>query len=267
MIAIIKKVQLSGGDRAGLLQRQRQVCSSQATPAAAPEQADASEIPSPPLSGDPGRSYADGYEDGKNDGYDLGFAAGLAQGEAEGAAQAARTAQERQHQLQEAFVAAVRAELARADQTLEAAAQALAIELAWTAILRLLGTAAGKRESVQAMVAEVMQQLGEHKPLRVCVAPADLALLQPSCTGEAGAAAAACQAQASASEPGFDEASKRDNGDSRALLRHLQLQPDERVGMGGCIIVCEAGDLDGRLESQLLQLKAVLLAQAGLRPA
>lgn len=72
----------------------------------------------------------------------------------------------------------------------------------------------------------VLEQLPDRKLLSIHLAPADHALLH-------------------------DEAQPPRLG--------AALVADERVALGGCIVETDAGSLDGRLETRLAELKAVLL--------
>lgn len=85
-------------------------------------------------------------------------------------------------------------------------------------------------ERVEQIVARCLQQVGEARRVVVRVNPDDAAAIQ--------AAAARLQAQATVSV--------------------LQVEPDPRVGAGGCLIDTELGQVDGRLETRLRMILEAL---------
>jgi flagellar assembly protein FliH len=182
-------------------------------------------------------AYEDGCQEGIKQGHADGHAQGLEQGRQEGRAQAEQEMDQQQQaeasralDAAEAGVSALQAlltQLQEADSTLQAKAEVLAVDIAWTALMRLLAEAAGKRETVAAMVRAVLGQSRSQQVLRIGLSQADLALMQKELpTDFAG----------------------------------FSLVADVRVQSGGCIVETVAGALDGRLETQLHALRQVLVA-------
>lgn len=99
-----------------------------------------------------------------------------------------------------------------------------AVGLAFEALCRLLGAQAGRRETLEALVAQALSQV-RTRPLRIRLDPADLALL-----ADAGATS------------------------RRSAHPELQWIADPAVGAAGCVIEAEAGDLDASLRTQLDRL-------------
>lgn len=99
----------------------------------------------------------------------------------------------------------------------------VAVEIAYAAVCRVLGAAAGSEEAVRAMARQALEEVRSREKVRVRVSAADHALL-------AGLASPL---------PG-------------------ELLADERVAAGGCIIESAGGLLDARLEVQLRQLLVAL---------
>lgn len=104
------------------------------------------------------------------------------------------------------------------------------VELAFTAVCRILGATAATRDAVAAMVRALVDVEREPAQLRVRLHPHDLALLAEGRSG---------------------------------LDPRLVLQADSAIGMGGCQIEGPDGTLDARLELQVQQLRATLLAVRG----
>ena len=109
----------------------------------------------------------------------------------------------------------------------QAAVEAGAIEIAYAALLRLIGERAGDRLAVADTVRLVLAQLREHAPVTIRLSPADHALLA---TGAHG-----------------------------LEIGNVSLVADERVVLGGCIVDTDAGSLDGRLETRLAELGSLLI--------
>ncbi len=183
-------------------------------------------------------AYQQGCEDGRQQGLQAGFEQGREQGLQEGRAQATqefdlecRTQARRALQAHEAGAAALQAlrvQLQEADASLQAKAELLAVDIAWTALMRLLADAAGKREAVAGMVRAVLGESRSQEILRIGLAQSDLALLQAELP------------------PDFAS---------------FSLLADARVQSGGCIVETVAGALDGRLETRLHALRQLLLSQ------
>ena len=105
-------------------------------------------------------------------------------------------------------------------------------EVVYEAVCKLLGQALTSREGVVAAVREVVRRARERSRLTLRVSPSDYAALREHLDTvleglEAGQA---------------------------------ELVSDERVELGGCLLETPAGNLDGRLEVQLANLRQALLA-------
>ncbi|WP_206668780.1 FliH/SctL family protein [Lacisediminimonas profundi] len=282
MIAVIKTVRVAGDDGFTRLQGRRQaspapLAQSEMAAIGNPAPADGGDPPLGLVSGnvacnpggDPyGRSVirgdedrphstcdeaaqADRHADGREQGYAAGFAAGheaghvagheagLEQGLARGqelCQERAEQADRRSRAQSEANARSLQAlgeQIVQSTSAWQAGAEELAVEIAWTALLRLLGATAGQRDTVAGMVASVLEQHRQRHVLSIHLAPGDFALVgqheEALCAG------------------------------------NPRLVPDDRVQLGGCIIETDAGGLDARLESQLGELRTVLLAQLASR--
>ena len=167
-------------------------------------------------------NYGNGLEEGHSAGYEAGYADGLQQGLEQGE-NAARINVEALDKLGATIVEACTA----ACQQQQASIEAGAIEIAYAALQRLIGERAGDRLIVADAVRLVLAQLRDRTPLAIRLSPADHALL--------------------ATQPhGLD-------------IGLATLVADERVLLGGCIVDTDAGSLDGRLETRLAELAALLL--------
>ncbi len=158
-----------------------------------------------------------------------GHAQGLAQG-----ADAARAQAEAQLERVNALVRA----LQQARQALLAGQEDLLVEIAFTAVCRVLGEQAAGAAGVAAMVQQMVGAARAPEQLCVRLHPADLALL----TGPDGLAA-----------HGLDPA--------------LALRADAGIALGGCLVDGPRGTLDARLEWQVEQLRLALLATRRQRAA
>jgi flagellar assembly protein FliH len=170
--------------------------------------------------------YAEGhdaaFEAGRRAGWEAGHEEGLHDGVQQG-----RQDTDSAARVQADALAALGAAVTEACTQRRAAIEAGAIEIAWAALLRLIGQSAGERAAVADTVRCVMEQLQDRTLQSIRLSPADHALLE--------------------------------QGGHGLNLGAAQLVADERVEVGGCIIDTGAGSLDGRLETQLSELKAVLL--------
>jgi flagellar assembly protein FliH len=149
-----------------------------------------------------------------DDGYRDGFAAGNAEG---------RAALDAQAEDLRAAASAVR----------EAVRQAVAgqedalVEMAFTAVCRVLGEAAVTQEGVRGAVRQAMREVQSRERLVLRVPPHAYRCLTEDVT--------------------FQESG-------------AEILPDERVGPAGCLIETAGGTLDARLEVQLQQLAVALAA-------
>ena len=117
--------------------------------------------------------------------------------------------------------------------SLLAGADDLLVEVVHGALCRMLGDSAAARALVAAAVHQVLHEVRDNAPLRVCVHPQDLDMLQ-GLVGELG--------------------------DSR-----VQLHAHGDIGLGGGMVESARGTLDARLDIQLQQLRAALLAARAAR--
>lgn len=156
-------------------------------------------------------------------GREEGLAAGLAQGQAAGRAEwDARVAQ------LDALLAGLHEQLAAGI----AGHEDLLVELAFEAVLRILGEAAPTRAGVLAIVRAALQTLPEREGLVVRLAPHDAAAVE----------------------------ALRDELPRLAGTRGLELVADDRIELGGCLVETAGGGLDARLETQVQRLRELLLA-------
>jgi flagellar assembly protein FliH len=150
-----------------------------------------------------------------------GFAKGLEQGE-----EAARKAVAEQI----AQLHSVALSLSQTRTEVIDGAEDAIVELAYTAICRIIGETATARGTVASMVNQVLASFRERDKLTVRLNPQDYDSLHP------------------ASEA--------------AVNFGTTLRADASVGVGGCVVESEAGYLDARLETQLARLcEALLLAR------
>jgi len=124
-------------------------------------------------------------------------------------------------------------------------AEEVLVEIAFEAVCKILGQALCEREGVSAMVREVIDQVREREQLIVRLAPQDFAMLNE----RDGAA--------------LHLVGPEERGAGLSAWK-VQLVPDERMALGGCLIDSPGGTLDGRLETQLQKLREVLLARRAL---
>jgi flagellar assembly protein FliH len=110
------------------------------------------------------------------------------------------------------------------------------VSLAFEALSKILGAALHDRDGVRAVVQEVIGRAKNAEPLTIRVSPSDYYLLVQ------------------------DQVSLQPHNPKLAVV------PDERVGMGGCLVETSGGTLDGRLETQLQLLKEALLLAKRQRP-
>lgn len=170
--------------------------------------------------------YAEGYDNGFEEGQRTGWGAGHDEGLRDGL-QKGREDADAAARVQADALEALGAAITEACTQRRAAIEAGAIEIAYAAVLRLIGQSAGERTVVADIVRCVLEQLQDRTLLSVRVSPADHALLQQGAHG--------------------------------LNLGGALLVADERVELGGCIIDTDAGSLDGRLETQLSELKTLLV--------
>ena len=167
-------------------------------------------------------AYDTGFAEGRQQGLDAGREEGLHAGLQQGRQEADSAAR-----LQADALTALGDALTEACNRNQAALEAGAIEIAYAALLRIIGQSAGDLAVVTDTVRRVLEQAPERTLQRIRLSPADHALLTWN-------------------EHGLN-------------LGGALLVADERVLTGGCIIDTDAGSLDGRLETQLQELRMLLV--------
>jgi len=116
-----------------------------------------------------------------------------------------------------------------AEQDVDSLADA-AVEVVYEAVLKILGKELVNAEGVVGIVREAIRHAKDRSNLIVRVAPADLAVIRSH-----------------GLEP------------DRRGTPNFQIAADDRVELGGCLLETPAGNLDGRLETQLQLLRETLL--------
>lgn len=106
------------------------------------------------------------------------------------------------------------------------------VEIVYSALCRMIGSAAGQPAAAAAMVAQVVAGFQQHEQLVVRVHPQDLALIRQG-----------------ADALGFKE-----------LDASVELRPDPSLRVGGCMVDGPGGTLDARLDTQLASVRDALLA-------
>jgi flagellar assembly protein FliH len=107
-----------------------------------------------------------------------------------------------------------------------------AVEIAFEAVMKILGGALVDREGVIAVVREIIRHAKDREHVVLRVSHDDFGLLH---------------AHRSEFTSGGDES-------------RLEIVADDRVALGGCLLEASGGSLDGRLEVQLQQFRDALLA-------
>src|SRR5262245_7241308 len=142
----------------------------------------------------------------------------------------AKAASEHAAQLK-ALAALVRGVRGRLDEGIGELSE-LGAEIVYEAVCKLLGQALASREGVVAAVREVVRRARERSRLTLRVSPSDHAAIRE----HLGTVLEGLEAG------------------------QVELVPDERVELGGCLVETPSGSLDGRLEVQLANLRQALLA-------
>ena len=150
---------------------------------------------------------------------------GRAAGHAQGLTEAAASAQGKLQQL-DALLEQLGLSLASGLDGLEDIAVAIAFE----AVVKILGKTMSTPEGVRALVCEAVARAKRQEKLAVRLSPDDFRLLM------------------------------QESLDTHWLARPgVELQPDEQVSLGGCLVHTDSGQLDAGLETQLRALRQVLL--------
>ena len=156
-------------------------------------------------------------------------AQGHAEGHARGVAEAQAVSRDKLHQLDGLIEAAGRSFTAQVSDL-----EDMAVSIAFEALVKLLGEALVTPSGVQAVVSQVLQQAKDQEKLIVRLSPGDFYLLL------------------------------QHRPEAPVLMQSgIELVPDERVALGGCLVETGAGSLDGRIETQLESLRRVLLQARG----
>ena len=140
--------------------------------------------------------------------------------------------------------ASCRDKLRQLDQLLQGASDALAGEIdvmediavgiAFAAVAKIIGKSLVTPAGVRAAVQQVLQRARSDERLVVRLAPGDFYLLLQ----------------------------QRDESEA-PWPSTLELAPDERIELGGCLVETNAGTLDARIETQMAELRRVLLQARG----
>ena len=158
---------------------------------------------------------------------ELGRQRGMQEGRAAGAEEARREA--------EAELARIRSIAGKLQGALGAGIEGLedvAVEIAFEAVCKMLGTAAVSRDGIRALVQEAAGRVASTERITVRLHPGDLTALQA-----AGAL------------------------DSVLAPQHgVHWAADKSIELGGCVIETDGGTLDARLETQVERLRAALVA-------
>lgn len=113
----------------------------------------------------------------------------------------------------------------------------VAVGIAFEAFTKLLGATLVTPAGVHAMVSEVLKRTKHEEKLVLRLAPQDFYLLL-----------------------------QHRSESQTAWHPSLELVPDERIQLGGCLVETSAGNLDARIETQLAELRRVLIqARAQVR--
>lgn len=163
--------------------------------------------------------YQAGHEAGQAAGHEAGLAAGQAAGQAEWADRTARL---------DALLGSVQAQLADGI----AGHEDLMVELAFEAVVRILGQAAPTAQGVRGVVREAIGALRDREQVLVRLSPRDAGLLRAMQGDLAGLAGST----------------------------GLEIVADETIELGGCLLETAHGGLDARLETQMQRLRELLLA-------
>jgi len=104
-------------------------------------------------------------------------------------------------------------------------AEALIGEIVFSVVARIVGAQITSADGVRALVAEAIAQVRRQQIIRIRMTPGDIALLQET------------------------EA----DGESQTAFAGIPIEPDDEIGLGGCVIDIEGGSLDARIETQFRQ--------------
>ena len=219
-----RRLQASMGKHAGPAADVECLADSDAAPSAAEEMSAGAPVDVRAVA--PPDHYALGYDAGFAAGRREGWDAGRKEGQDVGLQQG-RLDVDDAAAAQASLIEALGVTIGEACTQRSAAIEAAAIEIAFAALLRLIGLSAGDVTVVADIVQRVMEQAPERILQAIRLAPADHALLA--------------------------------QGGHGLNLGNALLVADERVSLGGCIVDTDAGSLDGRLETQLAELKTLLV--------
>jgi len=112
------------------------------------------------------------------------------------------------------------------------------VDIVYEAVTRILGRTLVDKSGAAAVVREVIRAAKDRSRLLIRVNPSDQAVLL----------------------------SMRDQLIEGLSTQHAEIVADERVELGGCLLETPAGNLDGRLEVQLQQLRDTLISARLRRP-
>jgi flagellar assembly protein FliH len=169
------------------------------------------------------RELSDEAEARRQEGYEAGRREGFEESQGEAAASLAAELE----RLREIAGAAEE----RLRERLEDRVEDAVVEVVCAAVAKIVGEAAADPDHVGAIVARLLQEVERSEAVAVHVHPDDYRLLVRANGGESW-------------ELGSTD---------------LSFVADERVRCGGCLIKTPAGDLDGRLETQLRRFQSLML--------
>jgi flagellar assembly protein FliH len=111
-------------------------------------------------------------------------------------------------------------------------AEDLLVGIAFEAVCRILSEGIGDRETVRAMIQQVVRRVSQEETAIVRLHPQDCALLRNGTGGDF-------------------------SGEEGRVK--VELVPDDEVALGGCVVETSGGYLDARLETQLQRLRDTVL--------
>jgi flagellar assembly protein FliH len=158
---------------------------------------------------------------------EMGRQRGLQEGRAAGSEEVRRSA--------EAELARIRSVAGKLQEAVESGVRGIenvAVEIAFEAVCKMLGSAAVSRDGIRALVQQATARAAAAERVNVRLHPGDLAALQASGSLE----------------------------DALASGARVAWVGDASIELGGCVVETDGGTLDARLETQLERLRAVLVA-------
>ncbi len=112
----------------------------------------------------------------------------------------------------------------------------VALHIAMTAVMKILGDTLVSPGGIRAVVQQVLRQVRTSEPMAMRLAPQDFYFLL-----------------------------KQKSNAELSLPPNIELMPDDRVELGGCILDAAGGGIDARIETQLARLRDVLVKARAAR--